>query len=235
MQSAVRTVLASIKETLTSNFGGISNLSLENFHPLAITIGLFNLLNQSGFGTTGLGIAFIINFMLYTSYIFGMLMGKTPEIFGKKLEKQEIMISLTLLLIKPLLILTGTALTLIIHPNYAHNTYEHIHYYTRVIFEFASSVANNGLELKETSYNSSYWNTSQGIVMLLSWYCGIALVLSLASSLANKPKIPETIITLKTDTFLFGLIFLLLIVISTLLIYIPFIIPGPLAEILIHC
>ena len=223
---------SSVFEAAVSNVSGAANSSLESFHPAATALALFNLSNQSIFGVQGFGLVFTINFILYTSFFIGLMLGKTPEIFGKRIEKNEIILSAILLLVNPFLVLLGIIVTLTFLPNSSTNIYEHIHYFTRVFYEFASGAASNGSGLEGLKDNTIYWNLSLATVMFLARYCAMAAMIFLGASLAKKPILPPTPATFKTDTFLFGFIFLFMSVITTILTYLPFVILGPISELL---
>ncbi|MBI3589955.1 MAG: potassium-transporting ATPase subunit A [Candidatus Melainabacteria bacterium] len=225
---------SSVFEAAISNVSGSANSSLESFHPIAIALALFNLSNQSIFGVQGFGLVFTINFILYTSFFIGLMLGKTPEIFGKRIKKNEVILSSVLLLLNPLLVLFGVALTLILYPDHSTNFYDHIHYYTRVFYEFASGAASNGSGLEGLVDNNTYWNLSLAFVMFVARYGAMASMIMLGGSLARKPVLPTTSATFKTDTILFGFVFLFMSIISTILTYFPFIILSPVSELLIQ-
>ena len=225
---------SSFFEAAISNVSGSANSSLDSFHPIVNIFGLFNLSNQSVFGVQGFGTVFTINFILYTAFFIGLMIGRTPEIFGKRIEKNEIILSTILLLLNPLLVLSGVVITLIIYPDTSTNFYEHVHYYTRVFYEFASGAASNGSGLEGLNDNTPYWNLSLAFVMFVARYGAMASMILLGASLASKPSIPSTVSTFRTDSILFGFIFLFMSVISTVLIYFPFITLGPIIEIFAH-
>lgn len=217
---------------LVSNVSGSANSSFDSFHPVAIAFALFNLSNQSFFGVQGFGLVFTINFIIYTAFLTGLMLGKTPEVFNKRIGKKEIILSSILILINPLLVLVGVAITLIVFPDNSLDQYNHIHYYTRVFYEFASGAASNGSGLEGLNDNTAYWNSALALVMFVARYAAMSSMIFLGGSFINKPSIGQTSATLKTDTILFGIIFLFFSIISTILTYFPFIILGPLAEVL---
>ncbi len=225
---------SSIFGAAVSNVSGSSNSSLDSFYPLVNLFGLFNLSNQSIFGVQGFGLVFTINFILYTAFFIGLMLGKTPELFGKKIEKNEIILSSILLLLNPALVFIGIITTLILYPDNSNNFYNHVHYFTRIFYEFASGAASNGSGLEGLSDNNTYWNLSLAIVMFIARYGAMAAMIFLGYSFANKSSLPLTVITFRTDTILFGFIFLFMSFISTILIYIPFLALGPLIEILMY-
>ncbi len=225
---------SSVFEAAVSNVSGSANAALESFHPIINAFGLFNLSNQSVFGVQGFGTVFTINFILYTAFFIGLMLGKTPEIFGKRIEKNEMILSSILLLLNPLLVLVGVILTLIIYPDKSNNLYEHLHYYTQVFYEFASGAASNGSGLESLNDNTPYWNLSLATVMFLARYGAMASMILMGASLALKPVRTSSHPAFKTDTALFGFIFLFMSIMSTILIYLPFIILSPLAEVFMH-
>lgn len=224
----------SIFEAAISNVSGSNNSSLDSMHPIVNIFGLFNLSNQSVFGVQGFGTVFTLNFILYTAFFVGLMLGKTPEIFGKRIEKNEIILSSILLLLNPILVLLGVVITLTLYPGKSLDFYDHIHHFTRVFYEFASGAASNGSGLEGLNDNTPYWNLSLAAVMFLARYGAMASMILLGGSLANKPSLPSSVATFKTDTVLFGFIFLFMSIMSTILIYFPFIAIGPIAEILIQ-
>lgn len=224
---------SSIFTALVSNVSGSANSSFDSFHPIAVALALFNLSNQSFFGVQGFGLVFTINFIIYTAFLTGLMLGKTPEIFGKRIGKDQIILSSILILINPVLVLIGTAITLIIYPDTSPDYYTHIHYYTRVFYEFASGAASNGSGLEGLNDNTPYWNSSLALVMFIARYAAMSSMIFLGGSFIKKPSIPKTTATLQTDSLLFGFILLFFSIISTLLTYIPFVILGPIAEMLI--
>ncbi len=225
---------SSVFEAAISNVSGSSNSALESFHPVTIALSLFNLSNQSFFGVQGFGLVFTINFILYTVFLIGLILGKTPEIFGKRIGKNEILLSSALLLINPILVLLSVVFTLNFHPIRSTSFYEHVHYFTQVFYEFASGAASNGSGLESLNDNTPYWNISLAIVMFLARYLAMGSMIMLGGSLAKKPAIPTTQATFKTDTVLFGFTFLFMSVITTTLTYFPFIVLSTLTEILMH-
>lgn len=225
---------SSVFEAAVSNVSGSANSSLDSFHPVTNTLGLFNLSNQSIFGVQGFGTIFTINFILYTAFLIGLMLGRTSEIFRKKIEKREIILSSILLLLNPLLVLVCVNLTLIFFPHMSPVLYEKVHYYTRVFYEFASGAASNGSGLEGLQDNTLYWNLSLAIVMFIARYGAMASMIFLGASLANKPTILQTASTFRTDTILFAFIFLFMSIITTILAYFPFILLGPITELLVH-
>ena len=182
----------------------------------------------------GFGTVFTINFIILSTFLIGLMIGKTPEIFGKRIEKNEIILGSILLLINPVLVLFGVATTLYLFPENFSDIYEKVHYYTRVFYEFASGAASNGSGLEGLSDNNAYWNYSLAITMFVARYAACSCMIFLAGSLANKPAASANVSTFRTDTLLFGFLFLFMAVTSTLLLYLPFLTLGQIYEIFLN-
>ncbi len=223
---------SSIFTATISNISGSANSALESFNPITVAIALFNLSNQSIFGVQGFGFVFTLNFIIYTAFLTGLMLGKTPEVFNKRIEKQQMITSSILILINPILVLLSIGITLLLLPEISSNQYDKVHYYTKVFYEFASGAASNGSGLESLNDNTPYWNSSLAIVMFIARYAAMSAMIFLGGSFINKPKLPITSSTLKTDTALFSIIFLFFSIISTLLTYSPFILIGPITEFL---
>ena len=232
-ETRIGIVGSSIFLATTSNASGAQNANLESFNPIINIFGLFNITNQSIFGVLGFGLVYTINFILYTTFFLGLMIGKTPELFGKRIEKNEIILSSFLLLLNPILIFSGIILTILITPETSSSFLTQVHQYTRIFYEFASASAGNGSGMEGLIDNSNYWNGILSVILFVGRYCGMGIMLALGYSFARKPSIPKSIATFRTDTFLFGAIFLFMSIIATTLIYFPFITLGPLAEYLL--
>jgi K+-transporting ATPase ATPase A chain len=163
-------------------------------------------------------------------FVCGMMVGRTPEYFGRKVETREMKLALLALLVHPLFILGGTSLfaltswgTSTIHNPGAHG-------FTEILYEFSSAAANNGSGFEGLGDNTAPWNISTGVIMLLARFIPIILPLAIAGSLAVKKPAPETVGTLSTDIFLFGIVILGSIVFIGALLFLPVAVLGPIAE-----
>lgn len=224
---------SSIFQTTISNVSGSSNSALDSYHPIINLFGLFNLSNQSVFGVQGFGLVFTIAFILYTTFYIGLMLGKTPELFNKRIEKNEMIICSILFLTNPVLVFLGIILTLTFFPESYNTPYEKVHYYTKVFYELVSGASSNGSGLESLDDNNNYWNILSGLVMFIARYIAMGGMIALGSSFSRKVTIPATTSDFRTDSILFGGIFLITSVISTALIYLPFLVMGPITEILI--
>lgn len=225
---------SSIFSSYISNVSGATNSALETYHPLTNLIGLFNLSNQSIFGVQGFGTVFTINFILYTAFLVGLMLGKTPEVFGKRIEKKEIILSSILLLLNPILVLFGIIIISHLNPEKYSSIYEQVHYYTQIFYELSSAAASNGSGLERLNDNNDSWNIITSIIMLIARYGALTSMIFLGEAFGNKPTISTNRGIFKTDNFTFSFIFLFMSIISTLLIYLPFFVLGPITEFLLY-
>jgi K+-transporting ATPase ATPase A chain len=175
----------------------------------------------------------MINMFIYILtgvFICGMMVGRTPEYLGRKVETQEMKLVLLALLVHPLCILGGTALFVIMPWGAAsiHNT--GAHGFTEILYEFTSASANNGSGFEGLGDNTPAWNIATGIVMLIARYVPIVLPLMAVGSLSAKKISPDTSGTLHTDTVLFGAVILGSIIFIGALLFMPAAVLGPVSE-----
>ena len=165
----------------------------------------------------------------------GLMVGRTPEFLGKKIEAKEMKIAAIIALLHPFLILVGTALSSYI---YAHNQSLYAgwlnnpgnHGFSEMLYEYTSSSANNGSGFEGLGDNTPWWNISCGIIMLLARFLPIIGPVAIAGILANKKYTPESAGTLKTDTGTFGVMIFAVIFIIAALSFFPALTLGPIAE-----
>jgi len=172
-----------------------------------------------------------------TVFVAGMMVGRTPEFLGKKVEGREMKLASLALLWHPLAILVGTAVACYVwattpDPGMALGWLKNPgpHGFSEMLYEFTSSAANNGSGFEGLGDNTPFWNISTGLVMLLSRYIPIIAPLAMAASLAAKPAAPETAGSLRADSATFGLTLWMVIVILGLLMFMPVAVLGPIAE-----
>jgi potassium-transporting ATPase potassium-binding subunit len=222
-----------INTTATSN--GSVNAMHDSMTPLTGMFTMLGMMINSFYGGVGVG---FINFFVYiilAVFISGLLVGRTPEFLGKKVEAKEIKIAMVIALLHPFLILAGTALASHL---YAGNPTEYegwlnnpgFHGFSEMLYEFSSSSANNGSGFEGLGDNTPFWNIACGLVMLLARYLPIIGPVAIAGLLAGKKYIPESAGTLKTDTVTFGIIVFAVIAIVAALAFFPALTLGPIAE-----
>ncbi len=222
-----------VTTTVTSN--GSVNAMHDSFTPLAGMSAMLGMMVNSFYGGVGVGYLNFYIFIIIAVFIGGLMVGRTPEFLGKKVEAKEMKIAAIIALLHPLLILAGTALSSYI---YAHNpeTYKgwlnnpgH-HGFSEMLYEYTSSAANNGSGFEGLGDNTPFWNITCGIVMLLSRFLPIIGPVAIAGILAKKKYIPESAGTLKTDNSTFGIMVFAVIFIVAALSFFPALALGPIAE-----
>lgn len=190
---------------------------------------LFMMLNLI-FGGVGAGLLNIIMYLIITVFIAGLMVGRTPEIFGKKIESREIKLATLSLLVHPFLILTATAIALVTKAGVSSMFNPGLHGFSEVLYAFSSAAANNGSAFGGLSGNTHFYNLMLGIVMLLGRFITIIAMFAIAGSLGRKATVPESAGTLRTDTFAFGGVFVAVALIVGALTFFPALSLGPIAE-----
>jgi potassium-transporting ATPase potassium-binding subunit len=207
----------------------------DSLTPLSGLTTMLGMMANCFFGGIGVGFLNFYIFIILAVFISGLMVGRTPEFLGKKIEAREMKIAMVIALLHPLLILAGTAISCFLysgHPTlYAGwlNNPGH-HGFSEMLYEFTSSSANNGSGFEGLGDNTPFWNIACGIVMIMARYLPIIGPVAIAGVLANKKYIPETNGTLKTDTSTFGLMIFAVILIVAALSFFPALTLGPIAE-----
>ena len=222
-----------VTTTVTSN--GSVNSMHDSFTPLAGMSALLGMMVNSFYGGVGVGYLNFYIFIIIAVFIGGLMVGRTPELLGKKVEAKEMKIASIVALLHPLLILAFTALSSYL---FAHNPTKYAgwlnnpggHGYSEMLYEYTSSSANNGSGFEGLGDGVPFWNITCGVVMLLSRFIPIIGPVAIAGILGKKKFIPESAGTLKTDTTTFGVMVFLVIFIVAALSFFPALALGPLAE-----
>ncbi len=224
-----------ITTTCTSN--GSVNAMHDSFTPLTGMCAMLGMMINSFYGGVGVGFLNFYIFIIIAVFISGLMVGRTPEFLGKKIEAKEMKIAAIIALLHPFLILVGTAVSSYL---YAHNPTEYAgwlnnpgnHGFSEMLYEFTSSSANNGSGFEGLGDNTPFWNISCGIIMLLGRYLPIIGPVAIAGILAKKKYVPESAGTLRTDTSTFGIMVFAVIFIIAALSFFPALSLGPIAEFL---
>lgn len=222
-----------INTTVTSN--GSVNAMHDSMTPLTGMFTLLGMMVNCFYGGVGVGFLNFYIFIILAVFISGLMVGRTPEFLGKKIEAKEMKIAMMISLLHPFLILVSTAMSSYL---FAQNPTEYAswlanpgyHGFSEMLYEFTSSSANNGSGFEGLGDNTPFWNIACGIVMLMARYLPIIGPVAIAGILASKKYIPESNGTLKTDTATFGLMVFAVIVILAALAFFPALTLGPIAE-----
>lgn len=191
---------------------------------------LSNLFLQIVWGGQGTGTAYLFIFLILTVFLTGLMVGRTPEFLGRKIEKQEIVLASLILLIHPIAILIPSAITLAFPETLAGISNPGSHGISQVVYEYASAAANNGSGFEGLGDNTPWWNLSTSFSLLAGRYVPMVALIFLADSMARKQPVPETSGTLRTDTALFTAITAGAMIILGALTFLPLLVLGPIAE-----
>ena len=221
------TALWSVTTTVTSN-GSVNGMH-DSTMPLSGMIEMLNMQINTWFGGVGVGWMNYFTFIIIAVFISGLMVGRTPEFLGKKIEAREMKIATIVALLHPFVILVGTSLAayLYVHaPSFVENAGGWLnnpgfHGLSEMLYEFTSCAANNGSGFEGLGDNTWFWNYSCGIVLILSRYLPIVGQVAIAGLLANKKYVPESAGTLKTDTVTFGVMTFAVIFIVAALSFFP--------------
>ena len=202
--------LWSVATTVTSN--GSVNSMHDSTMPLSGMIEMLNMQINTWFGGVGVGWMNYFTFLIIAVFISGLMVGRTPEFLGHKVEAREMKIASIVALLHPFIILVGTALAayLFAHaPGFVASEGGWLnnpgyHGLSEMLYEYTSSAANNGSGFEGLGDNTWFWNYSCGIVLILGRFVPIVGQVAIAGILAKKKYIPESAGTLKTDTVTFG-------------------------------
>ena len=222
-----------ISTTVTSN--GSVNAMHDSFTPLTGMCAMLGMMINSFYGGVGVGFLNFYIFIIIAVFISGLMVGRTPEFMGKKIEAKEMKIASIIALLHPFLILVGTAIASHL---YAHDPTAYAgwlnnpgnHGFSEMLYEFSSSSANNGSGFEGLGDNTPFWNIACGTVMLLARFLPIIGPVAIAGILAKKKYVPESAGTLKTDTSTFGIMVFAVIFIVAALSFFPALALGPIAE-----
>ena len=224
-----------VTTTVTSN--GSVNSMHDSWTPLGGLMPMIGMWLNNIFGGVGVGFINMLIFVIVAVFVAGMMIGRTPEFLGKKVEAKEMKLASLALLWHPLAILVGTAVACYVwattaDPGTALAWLKNPgpHGFSEMLYEFTSAAANNGSGFEGLGDNTPFWNISTGLVMLLSRYIPIIAPLALAGFLAAKPAAPETAGSLSAESATFGATLWAVIVILGLLMFMPVAVLGPIAE-----
>jgi K+-transporting ATPase ATPase A chain len=224
-----------VSTTVTSN--GSVNSMHDSWTPLGGLMPLIGMWLNNIFGGVGVGFINMLIFIIVAVFVAGMMIGRTPEFLGKKVEAKEMKLASLALLWHPLSILVGTAIACYVwattaDPGTALGWLKNPgpHGFSEMLYEFSSATANNGSGFEGLGDNTPFWNILTGLAMLFARYIPIIAPLALAGSLAAKRASPETAGSLRADSALFGLTLWSVVVILGLLMFMPVAVLGPIAE-----
>ena len=214
--------------TTTAATTGSVNSALSSMHPLAITSGFLGMFIQSIPGGKGIGLMYMVMYIIITVFIVGLMSGRTPEYLGIKITGRDVKLVMVAFLIHPIIILIPTVIAYASGAAAAIGVGGNSVGYTQILYEFTTSAANNGSDFLGASGNTTFFNIATGIVMLIGRYASIAILLALSGSMIVRKRGGTT--GLKTDSPVFTIVLVASIIILVLLTFFPFLALGPISS-----
>jgi K+-transporting ATPase ATPase A chain len=216
--------------TTATSCGAVNGMH-DSFTPLGGLVPLFLMqLGEVVFGGVGTGLYSMLIFAIIGVFIAGLMIGRTPEYLGKKIEAFEMKMSSIAILIMPFIVLTGTAIAVSLAAGKTAVANPGPHGFSEILYAFSSAGNNNGSAFAGISANTPFYNSALGIVMWLGRFWPIVAVLAVAGSLAGKKRIPVTTGTMPTH----GVTFVILLIGTVLLVgaltFVPALALGPIVE-----
>ncbi|HZV37520.1 MAG TPA: potassium-transporting ATPase subunit KdpA [Pseudoxanthomonas sp.] len=213
--------------TQTSN--GSVNMMHDSAAPLTGLVAISDMLVNAVWGGIGCGLQQFLVYLLLSAFLAGLMTGRTPELFGRKIEAPEVKLLAVLVLLQPLVLLGFTAIALAV-PSITGNSNPGFHGISQVFYEYVSAFANNGSGFEGLGDATYWWNLSCAAVLALGRYPALILPLAIAAMLARKRVAPEGAGTLRVETPTFALTLIAVVVILTLLQFMPALVLGPVAD-----
>ena len=222
---------SSLFTTVTTSFttGTVNNMH-DSLTPLGGMVPMLHMMLNCVFGGKGVGLMNMVMYVILAVFICGLMVGRTPEYLNKKIEGKERQRVAIVILIHPLLILGFSGLAVSVQAGLSGITNPGFHGLSQVLYEYASSAANNGSGFEGLADNSVFWNVTTGLAMFFGRYIAIVAQLAIAGSMLMKKRINESIGTLRTDNVTFMIILVFIVYIFAALTFFPALALGPIAE-----
>src|SRR5262249_51076846 len=183
---------------------GSVNCMHDSLNPLAGLTPLTGMWLNCVFGGKGVGLVNLLVYLIVAVFLAGLMVGRTPEYLGKKVEAKEVKLAMLAILLHPLLICAGAGLFAASEWGAKTVANPGSHGFSEILYEFSSASANNGSGFEGLSDNTPPWNIATGIVLLMGRFPPLILPLALAGFLAQKKRVPQTSGTLRTDNLTFA-------------------------------
>lgn len=217
--------------TTAATTGSVDNMH-DTLTPLGGMSALGEMMLNNIFGGKGVGLVNMLMYALLAVFLAGLMVGRTPEFLGRKIEAREMKLIAIAILVHPLIILAPTAIAFLTDLGKGAVSNPGFHGISQVLYEYTSSAANNGSGFEGLGDNTPFWNITTGIVMILGRYVSMIAMLAVAGSIVRKQTVPETSGTFRTDNKLFGGVLVGTVVIIGALTFLPAVVLGPIAEFL---
>jgi K+-transporting ATPase ATPase A chain len=215
----------------TSASNGSVNAMHDSFTPLGGLVPMWLIqLGEVVYGGVGSGLYGMLMFAIVAVFVAGLMVGRTPEYLGKKIEAYEMKMSSLVILITPALVLIGTSVAVVAPAGTAGIANPGIHGFSEILYAFSSASNNNGSAFAGLSANTPFYNTALGLAMLFGRYWLAVPVLAIAGSLARKKIVPSGPGTLATHTPLFVALLVGVVILVGALTFVPALALGPIVE-----
>jgi potassium-transporting ATPase potassium-binding subunit len=207
---------------------GSVNASLSAMHPLVILSAFLGMLIQSTPGGKGVGVMYMVMYVIITVFIVGLMSGRTPEYLGMKITGRDMKLVMMTFLVHPIIILVPTVLAYAAGAAQAIGVTGNSTGFTQILYEFTSAAANNGSDFLGASANTPFFNISTAIVMFLGRFVPIGILLALGGSMIDRKR-SETV-GLRTDSLIFTIVLVGSILLLVVLTFFPFLALGPILQ-----
>jgi K+-transporting ATPase ATPase A chain len=204
---------------------GSVNASLYAVNQFTVVAAFMGMLIQSTPGGKGVGLMYMVMYVVITVFIVGLMSGRTPEYLGMKITGRDVLIVMVAFLVHPIIILIPTVLAYATGAANAIGVSGNALGFTQVLYEFTSAAANNGSDFFGASANTVFFNISTGLVMFAGRFAPIGLLMALSGSMIGRKRHVE--IGLKTETITFSVVLVGSIIILVALTFFPFLALGP--------
>jgi K+-transporting ATPase ATPase A chain len=222
-------IIWSTATTVASN--GSVNAMHDSFTPIAGGVAMFNImLGEIIFGGVGAGMYGMLLFVLLTVFLAGLMVGRTPEYLGKKIEAREMQMTIVAILAPSAVILLGAGIAAVLPAGLSSLANNGPHGLSEILYAFSSAAGNNGSAFAGLNANTVFYNLILGFVMLIGRFAVIIPVLAIAGYLANKKETPVSAGTFSTDNAIFAVLLTSVILIVGALTFFPALSLGPIIE-----
>ncbi|MGD0146088.1 MAG: potassium-transporting ATPase subunit KdpA [Nitrososphaerales archaeon] len=204
---------------------GSVNASLSAMHPLVILSAFMGMLIQATPGGKGVGLMYMIMYIVITVFIVGLMSGRTPEYLGIKITSRDVKLVMLAFLIHPIIILVPTVLAYASGAAAAIGVGSNSIGFTQILYEFTTSAANNGSDFLGAAANTPFFNVATAVVIFIGRYAPMGILMALGGSMIGRKR--SAVSGLKTDSFTFSLVLIGSILILVVLTFFPFLALGP--------
>ena len=215
--------------TTAATTGTVNNMH-DTLTPLGGLVPLAEMMLNVVFGGKGVGLVNMLMYAILAVFICGLMVGRTPEFLGRKIEPREMKLIAIAILAHPFIILAPAAIAFLTDLGKGAISNPGFHGITQVLYEYTSAAANNGSGFEGLADNTPFWNITTGLVMFFGRYISMIAMLAVAGSLTRKQWVPETIGTFRTDNALFSFLLIGTVILIGALTFLPVIALGPVAE-----